>query len=117
MRKEIALDLRLSRVQAGLSGTDLAHLLECNKERISKLENGRARIDILEVTSLFLIYGTMPAELFQCVTHKVSDTLRTRLAEMPDEPKNWGRQHAKRSDTLNHLATRLHAITNSRYDA
>ena len=65
MKENIPLDLRVTRVRSGLSNRDVAHLLGCNKERVSKLENGKARISGNEIISLSLIYGYLIDGLFR----------------------------------------------------
>jgi transcriptional regulator with XRE-family HTH domain len=117
MTKEISLDLKISRERSGLSGTDLAHLLGCNKERVSKLEHGKARITPCEIISLCLIYGKAIDGMFHQTTKRIVDHLKQLFAEMPSEPSNWQRKSADRTDTLNGLAYRLQALTQNNHEA
>ncbi len=113
MRREIALDLQLSRNRAGLSGSDLAHLLGCSAERVSRLENGKARIKADEIAALSLIYGQDPTRWLHHLTRRVARPLKERLAEMPPEPSNWAASHDARLDTINGLAHRLQLLNPS----
>ncbi len=110
MKRYLALDLRVSRRRSGLSGSDLAHLLGCSQERISKLENARARIKEEELLILNLVYSealAWPEHLLKAIVPK----LKQRLSDMPIEPSQWSRAHESRLETLNSLAHRLQTLT------
>ncbi len=115
MKENLALDLKLSRTKAGLSGADLAHLLGCSPERVSRLENGKARIKADEMAALSLIYGYDPTEWLQHVTRSVADKLKRRMSSMPAEPNNWAHLRDARLDTLNGLTYRLQALSQPGY--
>ena len=117
MEKEIALDLKLSRERSGLSGHDLAHLLGCTKQRISKLERGKARVTPDELICLSIIYGQSLNNGFVALTEKFVGTLQTRLSDMPNEPANWKCKRETRQATLGKLAERLEVITEPHYEA
>jgi transcriptional regulator with XRE-family HTH domain len=117
MKKEITLDMKISRERSGLSGNDLAHLLSCNKERISKLEHGKARVTVYEIVCLCLIYGKTIDDVFQKTIKQLTDMLKIQLSDMPCEPANWKRKSIERTDTLNGLAYRLQALTDTSYEA
>lgn len=115
MKENLALDLRVSRRHSGLSGTDLAHLLGCSQERISKLENARARIAEDEFIILLLLYVDVlawPERMMQSIL----PTLKERLADMPDEPTQWAHAHDARLETLNGLSDRLQALNPSQHE-
>lgn len=110
MKENLALDLRVSRRRSGLSGSDLAHLLGCTQERISKLENGRARISEDEFLILGLVYADVlawPERMLQTVL----PILKERLAYMPGEPTQWAHAHEQRLETLNSLTSRLQNLS------
>ena len=115
MKEDLALDLRVSRRRAGLSGSDLAHLLGCTQERISKLENARARISEDEFLILGLVYADVvawPERMLQTIL----PVLKERLAEMPDEPTQWAHAHELRLETLNSLTSRLQNLISPHYE-
>jgi len=115
MKEDLALDLRVSRRRAGLSGGDLAHLLGCTQERISKLENARARISEDEFLILGLVYADVvawPERMLQTIL----PILKERLADMPDEPTQWAHAHDLRLETLNSLASRLQNLISPNYE-
>ncbi len=115
MKEHLALDLKLSRTKAGLSGGDLAHLLGCNAERVSRLENGKARIKADEMAALSLIYGHDPTVWLRHVTLSVAGKLKRQMSLMPSEPNNWAHLHDARLDTLNGLTYRLQALSQPDY--
>jgi transcriptional regulator with XRE-family HTH domain len=117
MKKEIPLDMKISRERSGLSGTDLAHLLNCNKERISKLEHGKARVTAHEMRCLCLIYGKTIDDVFHKTIKQLTDMLKTQLSDMPTEPANWRRKSIDRTDTLNGLTYRLQHLSKIQYEA
>ena len=116
MKKEMSLDLKISRKRSGLSGRDLAHLLGCNKERVSKLEHGKARVTTPEIMSLCLIYGRGIDGLFHHTTIPLISNLKCRFSEMPQEPSNWQRKTKERQETLNGLSYRLQELTQQKYE-
>ena len=107
MTKELSRDLKIARSQSGLSNKDVAHLLACNKERVSHLENGSARIAITELLSLCMIYGRSLEDLFDTTAQRLITALKDRLSNIPAEPRNWSRKSKQRTDTLNALTNRL----------
>ena len=116
MKELIPLDLRLTRVRSGLSNRDLAHLLGCNKERVSKLEHGKARTAISEVIALSLIYGQSIDGMFRQTAKAIVGKLKDQLATMPSQPANWSKHAQNRLDTLNGLAFRLQELTQPNHD-
>jgi transcriptional regulator with XRE-family HTH domain len=109
MRKEICIDLRVGRREAGLSNEDLAHLLATTQSRISRLENGRARLRTSEIITLCMIYGRDAEHLFTNATRSIMPKIQKRLGNIPPEPSNWQRKHDARLDTLNGLFNRLNS--------
>lgn len=55
--------LREYRVNAGVSQRDLAKRMGLPQPRISELESGRRRLDVLELIDFATIVGIEPAEL------------------------------------------------------
>lgn len=115
MNNDLALDLRLSRTHAGLSGKDLAHLLGCTPERVSRLENNKARISAEEIVALSLIYGQAPSDWLSHLTQCIAGELKERLSNMVEESANWSQWHDARLDTLNGLAHRLRSLNNTEH--
>lgn len=110
MEKYLALDLKLARVASGLSGKDLAHLLGCTKERISRLENANARIAGHEIAQMFVIYGSNPTELFNHLSKAVVEPLLDRLRNMPEPSPAWALHATARTQTLDGLKQRLASL-------
>ena len=108
-------DLKVNRRESGLSNKDLAHLLNVDASRISKLENGHGTIAVSEMCALSLIYGKGIEGLFAEVTTNVAQKMRQRMAEMPNEPDGW-KLHKQRLDTLNALTQRLFELTLPSYE-
>ncbi len=107
MKKELSVDLSISRKDSGLSQQDAAHLLGVSKTRISRLQNGKAKLSAAELTALCLIYGRSAEQLLRLTTRTIRQQLHKRLSNMPSEPAKWERLHTKRLDTLNSLYHRL----------
>jgi len=104
--KDVMVDLKINRKESGLSGEDLAHLLDTSTARISKLHTGKAVMTIEELCSLSLIYGKTVDHLFGLAICKLAKSLRYRLSDMPNEPNYW-KAHDQRLDCLNSMTTRL----------
>lgn len=113
MRKEICVDLRIARSKSGLSGNDLAHLLGCGKERISKLENGAARITPQEMARLYLIFVGPFEQTFGILCQVEADLLCAKLGSVPPEPAQWSGKHQQRLSHLDDLSTRLQGFASS----
>ena len=109
MRKEICVDLRIARSKSGLSGADLAHLMECGKDRISKLENGAARITPHEMARLHLIFGDVFEETFRLLSQMEAQRLFARIGSIPNEPVQWAGRREQRLLSLDALSARLQA--------
>lgn len=50
--------LKKMRVDAGLTQTELANLLECPQSHVSKYENGERRLDITEIRNICICCGS-----------------------------------------------------------
>lgn len=109
MRKEICVDLRIARSRSGLSGNDLAHLMGCGKDRISKLENGAARITPQEIALLYMVFGEPFEQTFGILCQSETDTLFAKLGSMPQEPVQWAGRREQRLRQLDDLSARLQA--------
>ena len=110
MEKFLALDLKLARVASGLSGKDLAHLLGCTKERVSRLENAKARIQGHELAQLLLIYGETPQEVLFHLNAKLIEPMMARLESIAGPSKAWDLNLKARRKTLEELQTRLNNL-------
>ncbi|MCB2052416.1 MAG: helix-turn-helix transcriptional regulator, partial [Novosphingobium sp.] len=64
MNTQLALDLRLARRKAGFTQDDAAHLLGVRAPRLSVLEQGRKRPNLVQICTLSLIYGRSFESLF-----------------------------------------------------
>ena len=115
MEKDIRADLRIARARSGLSNVDVAHLLGCGKDRISKLENGSARASLEEVAALQLIYGAPFERTFGILCRDLTTPLNRRLETMPREPAHWAGKRASRLATLDRLSQRLVALNQTQY--
>jgi len=113
MENEIRTDLRIARTRSGLSNRDVAHLLGCTKDRVSRLENGVARLKLGEVASLHLIYGLPFEETFQFMSFDVADKINQRLNSMPKEPIHWAGKRPSRLKSLKQLSARLQNLNTS----
>ena len=116
MAKEIRVDLRIARSRSGLSGADMAHLMECGTDRISKLENGVARITPQELARLHLICGGRFENTFSITCQTAAGRLFKRLGTMPKEPIHWAGKRAIRLETLDNLSRRLQAYLQKAYE-
>lgn len=116
MAKEIRVDLRIARSRSGLSGADMAHLMECGKDRISKLENGAARVTPEELARLHLICGGRFEETFSIICQTAAGRMFKRLGTMPKEPVHWAGKRSARLETLDNLSRRLQAFQQPAYE-
>ena len=114
-KEDVMVDLKINRRESGLSNKDLAHLLDVNPSRISRLQTGDATLMVGEAITLSLIFGKNIDQLLSRTTQKLATHLKTKLAEMPPEPENWT-AHIKRLDTLNMLADRLQIVNLPSYE-
>ena len=114
--RKVAVDLRLNRRESGLSNEDVAHLLDVDKARVSRLENGKAEPNVTELCTLFLIYGKAFNGLLPQTVEEAAQKLKLRLPDMPQEPEHW-RATAKRHETLDTLLFRLRALNKQSYGA
>ena len=115
-KQEVAADLKCSRREAGLTGLDVAHLLEVDPARVSRLENGHSLPSTRELCKLTLIYGKVPDHLLSRATCSTAPELKERVESLPPEPLGWEKRD-QRLDTLNALAERLRDLTNGGHAA
>lgn len=110
MINDFALTLRAARRKAGLSQSDVAHLLEVHPSKVSLWESGKAKPSVSQVCGLSVIYGMNFETLFSGIYIDTKRTLRERLDNIPDAPRRWlGRFH--RENTLRGLEHRLSSVT------
>ena len=115
MVKELCVDLRVARSKSGLSGNDMAHLMECGSDRISKLENGSARLTPEEMARVHLICGGRFEETFSVACQKMAQSLFRLLGSVPREPAHWAGKRSARLNTLDRLSQRLQAFRTPAY--
>lgn len=84
MYQQFAQDLRLARRKAGLTQSDLAHLIGTSTREISALENGSRLPSLQQLIELSLIYG----KSFECLHGELMERgknkLRERLPSLPE---------------------------------
>lgn len=102
----MALDLKAMRKRAGLTQTDLGHLLSTDGSRISKIETVRARPNPNELITLSLVFGHPIEVLTSALFDQAAYRLMEQCANMPEAPPHW-REKATRADTLADIARRL----------
>lgn len=106
MSKQFAQDLRLARRKAGLTQTDLAHLLDISEKKVSKLELGRKLPDLPRICELSLVYGrnfeSLFAELVELAKAKLARQLRTLSHDVRRDVTTFNRDA-----TLERIAQRL----------
>ena len=112
MKKFLKVDLRIARRASGLHGTDLAQLLGCSKDRVSRLENGKARLCVKEILTLSMLYDKPFSSIFPLTSTHLVDRLRERLSEIEF---NSGDQ--KRLEFLNDLTDRVRSLSQRNHEA
>lgn len=115
MSTDFSLELRLARRKAGLTQSDVAHLLNAPQSTVSRLEKNRTQPTIEQVVTLSLIYGRSFECLFAEIVKSARRDLSERLPALPDDV----RQHVgtfNRASSLARLSDRL-ATEPMEYDA
>ena len=115
MKKEVMLDLRRRRREAGLSNKDVAHLLGVRPMRVSDIERGKIAPTAAETCRFCLIYGLELRELLPLTTKRVRTELRRLMKTIPEEPSAWKRYSKARQASLLSLKGRLEAANDPRY--
>lgn len=113
-KKEVRIDLKVSRRESGLLQSDLAHLLETTQPRISNLEQGKGALTVEEALKLTVIFGKPVVELFQLLSERVRDELGQRISIMAEALPNV-ESSGPRADTFNRLMARLSANNQDAY--
>ena len=109
MINDFALTLRAARRKAGLSQSDVAHLLEVHPSKVSLWESGKAKPTIMQVCRLSVVYGMTFETLFSSIFIDARCALKERLDDIPEAPRRWlGRFH--RDNTLRSLEHRLTTV-------
>ncbi|MEO1747398.1 MAG: helix-turn-helix transcriptional regulator [Pseudomonadota bacterium] len=106
MNDDFSLDLKVARKKAGFTQRDIAHLLNTNHSKVSKLENGQAVPSIREICGFSLIYGRSFESLFGVVIEDMHRLLQEQIPALPACHKNWLGQF-NRSHSIDQLAARL----------
>lgn len=65
--------LRQHRLDAGFRQVDIARRLRCSRERITKIENGMLRLDVIQFIATCRAYGTDPVQLIRELDSDLSD--------------------------------------------
>jgi len=113
-KKEVRIDLKVSRRESGLLQSDLAHLLETTQPRISNLEQGKGALTVEEALKLTVIFEKPVVELFQLLSERVRDELSQRMSIMAKAFPNVDNS-GPRADTLNRLMANLSAHNQDDY--
>lgn len=113
-KKEVRIDLKVSRRESGLLQSDLAQLLATTQPRISNLEQGKGVLSVEETLMLTFIFDKPLSELFRLLSERVRDELNHRLRSMADVPSAT-QSSSVRTDTLNRLLNRLSAHNQDAY--
>ena len=106
MSYHFARDLRVARRKASLTQTDLAHLLDVDYTRVSRLESGKTPPTAVELSILCLVFDGDIERLHEKIIEAEATTLGQRLGSMPDCPKSWPNWR-NRVETLKGVAARL----------
>ncbi|PHS21387.1 MAG: hypothetical protein COA84_15890 [Robiginitomaculum sp.] len=115
MYKAFAFDLKVARRKSGLSQSDCAHLLDVDRTKISRLEQGDSPPSIRDICTLSLVYGKSFESLFGTIFEEVREGLQERLTTIPALTGNRISQF-NRTNTLNDLASRLNALTENNHE-
>lgn len=107
---QIHIDLAVARRKAGLSQSDLAHLIAVHPSRVSQFECGKAQPSLQEVAALSVIYGKPIDSLLSGMLNDVVGNLTYRFGTMPKAKVPWRRYH-NRAHTLSQLAKRLETFS------
>ena len=96
-------DLRTNRRESELSEQDVAILLHTDQPRISRLEQGKAILNIREICKLCLIFNQPILELFRLFSY----TVKAELTESLQGVSVTTEQGEQRQKTLHSLHQRL----------
>jgi transcriptional regulator with XRE-family HTH domain len=83
MSKQFSHDLRLARRKAGLTQSDLAHLLGTSTKEVSALEMGRKLPSMPQLCELSLIYGRSFEPLFSELMSRGKIKIGQQLPSLP----------------------------------
>ena len=106
MSQQFAHDLCLARRKAGLTQSDLVHLLRASSKEITALELGRRLPSVPQLCELSLIYGRSFESLYAELMERGKVRLAEQLPSLPREVRN----HAgtlNRASTLERMARRI----------
>lgn len=109
MSTNYVVDLKVARRKSGLLQADCAHLLNVDRSKISRIENGDTPPNITELCILTLIYGKPYETLFEAIYLDVITQLQERLNRLPTQQENRAIQF-NRSATIVALAGRLETL-------
>lgn len=108
MNNFLTLDLRVARRKAGLTQADLAHLLDIDADRISRIERGLLDYSVHEFLLLCAIYDRPLDGLARALWPETYESLAKRLASLPAPATPWINTY-NRQHTLERLTKQLPA--------
>lgn len=108
MKHHFAHNLKIQRFNAGLTQSDLAHLLGCSQSHICQLEAGTKRANEKEICSLCMIYNISVTDLYRVTTSSAIGAILRRIKSMPGCSMTW-RERERRKKMLDGLKKRLEA--------
>ncbi len=115
MSTEFSLELRVARKKAGLTQSDVAHLLDVGQATVSEFEQGHLMPTVEQLVKLSLIYGRSFECLYREVVCNARRKLLVRLESLPQDVRNCAGTF-NRSCTIERLQQRLVAEIDE-YDA
>ena len=116
MSTEFALDLRLARRKAGLTQSDVAHLIGAHQTLVSELERGRQLPKLEQIVALSLIYGRSFESLFSHLMRAARAAMKSRIVRMPAGVRSYVGTF-NRDASIERLARRLADEDNAYGDA
>lgn len=116
MKHYYAHNLKILRHQAGLTQSDMAHLLECSQTYYCQMEAGKREPTVKQMCCLSVILNVPVTELFKVSTASAIGAMQRRIKTMPGCGLTW-RDREKRVRNLNDLKKRLEAYVQGIYAA
>lgn len=109
-KHDIGADFAVSREMSGYASKDIAHFLETEPGRVSRIENGHASPRIRELYRLYRLYGLSLEELLPSIAEQEEDALRALLKTLPAAPTQWAHKQGARQASLTALHERLNGL-------
>ena len=108
MKHHFAHNLKIQRFNAGLTQSDLAHLLGCSQSHVCQLEAGTKQANEKEICSLCVLYNISVTELYRVTTDSAIGAMSRRIKPMPGCSFTW-RERERRKKMLDGFKKRLEA--------